>query len=303
MTTHKIALISAADSNYYPLLCEWIESLHQFEKNLEQSQIDICVLDTGLTEQQHDELKARGINVTHTTWPKKIPQRKIRGRDYLKACISRPFFKDYFPDYSIYIWMDGDTWLQTWEPIELLIKGAKKSGLAICPQADRAYGKAMRLKWLGPFPWKARSFYYSNAKKAFDGKTARALFPYPALNAGVFALTHDAPHWDRWQELILKALDKGKVFTAEQLTLGIMVYLDKFKAELLPAYCNWLCETSPVWDEDKKMYVEPYLPNHPIGIIHLSGCDEMRADKTFTTEIKTIDGKTIDKNFRYFGAP
>lgn len=298
MKSKKIALISAADSNYYPLLTEWIKSVKRFNE-FRDGNFDLCVLDTGLTEDQHNTLKNEGINIVHTTWPKKIPAHKIRGRDYLKACISRPFFKDYFPDYDIYIWMDGDTWLQTWEPIDLLIRGAEKSGLAICPQTDRAYGKAMRLKWLGPFPWKARSFYYSNAKKAFNGKMARDLFPYPALNAGVFSLTKNAPHWERWQELILKALDKGKVFTAEQLTLGILVYLEKYSAELLPAYCNWLCDTSPVWDEENRIYVEPYLPNHPIGIMHLSGCDKMRADKQETREIKTLTGTTISKNFRY----
>lgn len=299
MKKPRIALISAGDSNYYPLITEWINSIRRFQE-LENYDIDLCVLDTGLSEEQHQALKRDNINISHTKWPKKIPAHKIRGRDYLKACISRPFFKDYFSNYDIYIWMDGDTWLQTWEPIDLLIKGAQKSNFAICPQADRAYGKAMRLKWLGPFPWKARSFYYSNAKKAFNGKIARQLFPYPALNAGVFALTSEAPHWERWQELILKALDKGKVFTAEQLTLGILVYIEEYSVELLPAYCNWLCNTPPAWDDNKQQFVEPHLPHHPIGIMHLSGCDKMRADNKITKEIKMVDGKnTIEKSYRY----
>ena len=97
--------------------------------------------------------------------------------------------------------MDADTWLQDWTAAELLIQGAEKSGLAIVPQTDRAYGKSMRLKWLGPFPWKARSFYYSNARKAFGGKTARRLFPYATVNAGVFAMSGNTPHWERWQKL------------------------------------------------------------------------------------------------------
>ena len=111
----------------------------------------------------------------------------------------------------------------------------------------------------------------------------------------------DAPHWKRWQELLLQALKKGKIFTAEQLTLGMLTYLEDYPVEILPAWTQWLCENKPLWDEEKGIFVETFLPNEPIGIIHVSGYDEMRVDRRVTTPIKTVDGKVIDKTFRYMG--
>ena len=294
----KIAFITGADANYYPMLLEWIHSI----KNNPENTLDdyaLCVMDTGLSDSQHTIIKKQVDEIIKPDWPCELPASRVRGRDYLKSCVCRPFINKLFPGYDIYIWLDGDTWVQDWSAIDLLIRGAQKSKLAICPQADRAYGKAMRLKWLGPFPWKARSFYYSNGKKAFGGKVARALFPYPALNVGVFSLSGDAPHWEKWQEMILKALKKGKVFTAEQLTMGMMVYLEGYSAEFLPAYCNWLCDTQPVYDEGRKIFVEPYLPHHPIGVMHLSGYDAMRLDRAILVDGKTTDGKIIETSYRY----
>ncbi len=297
---NKIAFVSGSDSNYFPLLVEWIHCVRNHPDNKLQN-YDICIMDTGMSDEQHAYIKTVADKVVKPDWPCDIPARRIRGREYLKSCVCRPFINKIFDGYDTYFWMDSDTWVQKWEPIDLLIRGAEKSGLAICPQADRAYGKAMRLEWLGPFPWKARSFYYSNAKKAFNGRIARKLFPYPALNAGVFALSGKAPHWKAWQELLLKALKKGKVFTAEQLTLGMLVYLEGYSAELLPAYCNWLCNTPPVWDIDEKIFVEPYIPHHPIGIMHLSGYDELRSNRKITAEFKTTLGNTVSMNPRYNG--
>ena len=50
-------------------------------------------------------------------------------------------------------------------------------------------------------------------------------------------------------------------------------------------------------------FVEPYLPNNKIGIIHLAaglwknGVD-MRVDKNVKVNIKTLEGKNIEKSLR-----
>ena len=43
----------------------------------------------------------------------------------------------------------------------------------------------------------------------------------------------------------------------------------------------------------RKTLVEPYLPNHEIGIVHFAGKnnDQIRNDKNFISKIETIDGK------------
>ncbi len=292
----KIAFVSSADKNYFPLLIEWVASLRRFSS---LSDKDICIFDAGLEPQQCTKLKQIGCKIIAPDWPCKIPDWKIRGRNYLKSCVCRPFIPKIFPGYDLYIWMDCDTWLQTEEAVDLLIRGAQKQALAICPQVDRNMQKTIRVEWLGPFVKKVRSFYYSNARRAFSGEIARQLCARPLLNAGIFALRGDAPHWQAWQELITKALIKGRIFTAEQLSLGMLVHLDGYKAEFLPSWCNWLCEIAPHWDEKQEMFVEPSLPHHPLSVLHLCGFDEMRRDRGVTEEIQTTSGKTKTMTLRY----
>lgn len=293
---NSIALVSSADSRYFPLLVEWLQSVRRFSANEDK---DICIFNAGLEPDQVQYLRDQGCIVEEPDWPCDIPEQRVRGKEFLKSCVCRPFIPQIFKGYSLYIWMDSDTWLQDYEALDLLVRGAKKSALAIAPQADRNYGKVARVQWLGPFVRKVRSFYFSNARKAFSGKVARKLLPYPTLNAGVFALRADAPHWTKWQELIVKALRKGKVFTAEQLTLGMLVHLEGYKAEFLPSWCNWLCETLPAWDDQEQCFVEPSLPHHPIGIMHLSGHDDMRVKRALEIDVQTTDEGAVHRSLRY----
>lgn len=292
----SVALISSADSRYFPLLREWVDSVRLFPQS---SAMDLCILDAGLESAQVAQLKALNAHVVQAPWPKALPAWKIRGREWLRACINRPFLPDIFPGYDFYLWMDADTWVQDWEAPALFLEGAREGKLAIVPQADRAWPKGMRLNWLGPLPWKPRGFYWTNARKAFGIGTAQKLFPHHVLNAGVFCLRGDAPHWAIWQTLILRALEHGKVFTAEQLTLGMCIHMEGLPAELLPAWCNWLCEVPPLWDSEKALFVEPYLPRHRLGIVHLSGRDVMRSDRSVTDNFQTTSGARVEKSLRY----
>lgn len=289
----KIAFISGCDSNYYPMLREWIHSLRRFN---ESKPMDICILDAGLTEHQRAELKPLVKSIVNPEWPAKTRDK----REFLKACVCRPFLPQIFPGYDIYFWMDADTWVQNWQGIELFLEGARRNKIALTGQVDRGYPRGgARIKWLGRWPWKVRGFYFSNAGKAFGFKTAKALLPYHVLLAGAFALHKDAPHWKRWQELVTQTMTRGKVFTAEQLCLGVMCHLEGYEYECLPAWTHWLCEFKPLWDEQKKTFVEPFLPHNQIGILHLSGFDEMRLDRKLTTGFKTTRGNAIEMSYRY----
>ena len=50
--------------------------------------------------------------------------------------------------------------------------------------------------------------------------------------------------------------------------------------------------------------MEPYLPNHKIGVIHLAAGiwrdgKDMRVDKSIKIEIETLDNKKIFKSLRF----
>lgn len=278
------------------MLIEWVHSIRAFPQSKD---MDICILDAGLKPEQVQKLEEHGCIVRKAEWPCPLPAHKIRGRDYLKSCVCRPFLPDYFPEYEMYFWMDADTWIQRWEAIELFLQGGETGKMTLTAQVDRAYPRQVRLKWLGPFPWKLRGFYFSNALSAFGIGKAKQLYAYNVLLAGAFVLKRDAPHWKRWQELLLQALKQGKIFTAEQLTLGVLCHLEEYEKEILPSWTHWLCQFKPLWNETTQKFVEPYLPHEEIGILHLSGWDEMRLNRSLKTDFQTVDKKEISLSYRY----
>jgi len=60
----------------------------------------------------------------------------------------------------------------------------------------------------------------------------------------------------------------------------------------------------PKFNEEKNIFVEPYLPNYKIGIMHLAAGiwrdnKDMRVNKDIQIEIKTLEDKTVLKSLRY----
>ena len=60
----------------------------------------------------------------------------------------------------------------------------------------------------------------------------------------------------------------------------------------------------PKFDEIKNTFVEPYLPNYEIGIMHLAagiweGNKDMRIDKTVKIKIHSVQKKLLSKSLRF----
>ena len=83
------------------------------------------------------------------------------------------------------------------------------------------------------------------------------------------------------------------------------VYIDNLETEFLPLNFNWITSNLlPKFDESKNTFVEPYLPNYKIGIMHLAAGiwkngKDMRVDKNIEIEIESLSGKKILKSLRY----
>ena len=209
---------------------------------------------------------------------------------------------EYFPGYKKYLWIDADAWINSWEAVELYFEGSSKDKLAISTSADRSYGRVLRAEWLiGGFA-RIKSQNYKHAKSSgFSEKIARSVALKPHLNIGVFCLNEKAPHWEVWQKNLRKALKSGKIFGSEQIAMNIVIYVDNLKVEILPAYCNWTLVDKMKFDTRKNMFVEPYLPNHEIGIVHLAGKNNnnIRLNKNYLSDITTLEGHTIKKSLRF----
>ena len=292
-------IVSLADSNYFELLNELIDSIKRFD---ESKNVAICILDAGLTEDQKLKLSQKVDDIKPAEWDIKVSAFKVKGKEWLKSQVSRAFLPKYFPGYEKYLWIDADAWVNKWEALDLYFKGSNANKLAISTSADRSYGRVLRADWLIGSIAKVKSQNYKHAKSSgFSETVARKIALMPHLNIGVFCLNADAPHWVVWQKNLKQALSSGKIFGSEQVAMNIAIYVDDLEIEILPAYCNWTLIYRLKFDTVNNTLVEPYLPNHEIGIIHLAGktSDVVRFNKNHLSEIKTLEGKIIKKSLRF----
>ena len=295
----KNVIISLADSNYFLLLDELIDSIKRFK---ESEEIAICILDAGLEKKQKEILKKKVDSIKSADWDIKVPESKVKGKEWLKSQVSRAFLPKYFPGYEKYIWIDADAWVNSWYPIKLLLKGCENNKLSIVSSADRAYGRVLRAEWVFRSFARIKSQNYKHAKSSgFSETIARQVALKPHLNIGVFALQANSPHWEIWQKNLKKALSSGKVWGSEQIAMNVTIYSDGLDVEILPAYCNWTLIEALKFDKIRNTLVEPYLPNHEIGIVHFAGKnnDQIRNNKNFVSKIETLDGDIIDKKLRF----
>ncbi len=296
-------IVSLADSNYFELLNELIDSIKSFK---ESSNTAICVLDAGLTDQQKNILSGKVDYIKKAEWDIKVSNYKVGNKEWLKSQVSRAFLPKYFPDYKKYLWIDCDAWVQDWKTIELFFKACDKGKLGITQTIGPGYRIMSKVKWLfGKIALvKSQNFKHAISSK-IGVENARKLAFAPHINIGVFSLEKNSSCWENWQKNLTKTLSAGKIFGSEGLAINMSVYIDKIETEFLPLNCNWIASNLlPRFDEKLNAFVEPYLPNYKIGIMHLAAGiwrnnKDMRTTKEMKIEIKTLDEKIISKSLRY----
>jgi len=297
------AIISLADSNYFELLNELIDSIRQFNQG---QNISICILDAGLTEEQLIILNNKVDQIKKAEWDIEVDQLKVKGREWLKSQVSRAFLPKYFPDYKKYLWIDCDAWVQDWSAIELFLKACENGKLGITQTMTPGYRIMSKVNWVFGKLATIKSQNFKHALKSKIGlDKARKLAFAPHINIGVFSLDKNSICWDMWQKNLRITLKNGQIFGSEQLAINMSVYIDEVETEFLPHNCNWIVSNlMPKYNEENEFFVEPFLPNQKIGIIHLaSGIwldnKDMRIDKSVKVPIKTLKEKSISKSLRY----
>tara|TARA_Y100000768_G_scaffold386267_1_gene374254 strand:+ start:797 stop:1708 length:912 start_codon:yes stop_codon:yes gene_type:complete len=299
----KNVIVSLADANYFPLLEELVSSIKRFE---ESNSIAICILDAGLTKEQKEKLSSKVDEIKSAEWDIEVPNHKVNGKEWLKSQVSRAFLPKYFPSYEKYLWIDCDAWVNDWKCIQLYFKACDNGKLGITQTIGPGYKITSKVNWLFGKLAIIKSQNFKHAVKSKIGyEKARKLAFAPHINIGVFSLEKNSPGWSLWQNNLLKTLKAGNIFGSEGLAINISVYIDDLKTEFLPLNCNWITSNLlPKYDDEKKTFVEPYLPNYKIGIMHLAAGiwkdgKDMRLDKSVQIEIKNLRDKKILKSLRY----
>jgi hypothetical protein len=285
MTPTRLLIASGADRNYFPLLRDAVLSIRALRRD-----VAIGVLDLGLDEQHRDWLSTRVAHIVRPEWDLDFPGRE-RTPETLKAQVARPFLRRHFPGYEIYLWIDADAWLQNGRAIDLYVSAAGHDKLAITPEIDRAYKR--HYKRPKPFGW---TLAWKNYREAFGWRAADRLGRNPMVNCGVFALHHDAPHWEAWARLLSQVLQRTRFFFVEQVALNYAIFAEHLPVNFLPAYCNWMPgDAPPAFDATRGLFVEPYAPHEVIGVMHLAG----REQKTQVFQLNRLDGGTVETSLRY----
>jgi len=299
----KNVIVSLADANYFELLNELVDSIKSFEKSKD---IAICILDAGLTDQQRIILLKKVDEIKSAEWDIDVPAFKVKGREWLKSQVSRAFLPKYFPNYEKYLWIDCDAWVNDWNSVELYFKACENGKLGITQTLGPGYKIMSKVNWLFGKIAIIKSQNFKHAIKSKIGiDKARKLAFAPHINIGVFSLEKNSPGWISWQKNLEQTLKNGNIFGSEGLAINMSVYIDELETEFLPLNCNWIASNLlPKFDEIKNTFVEPYLPNYEIGIMHLAagiwdGDKDMRLDKEVKIKIESIKKKVLSKSLRF----
>jgi autonomous glycyl radical cofactor GrcA len=299
----KNVIVSLADSNYFELLNELVDSIKKFEKS---KNVAICILDAGLTSEQKIILAKKVDEIKSAEWDIEVPAIKVKGKEWLKSQVSRAFLPKYFPNYEKYLWIDCDAWVNDWNSVELYFKACEDGKLAITQTLGPGYKIVSKVNWLFGKIAIIKSQNFKHAVKSKIGLSkARKLAFAPHINIGVFSLEKNSPGWASWQKNLEQTLKSGNVFGSEGLAINMSVYIDELETEFLPLNCNWIASNlMPKFDEIQNTFVEPYLPNYKIGIMHLAagiweGNKDMRLDKNVKTKIQSIQKNALSKSLRF----
>ena len=299
----KNVIVSLADSNYFELLNELVDSIKSFEKSKETA---ICILDAGLSAEQRKILSKKVDEIKSAEWDIEVPAIKVRGKEWLKSQVSRAFLPKYFPNYEKYLWIDCDAWVNNWDSVELYFKACEDGKLGITQTLGQGYKIMSKVNWLFGKVAIIKSQNFKHAIKSKIGLSkARKLAFAPHINIGVFSLEKNSAGWTTWQKNLEQTLKAGNIFGSEQLAINMSVYIDDLETEFLPHNCNWLVSNLlPKFNEQEDSFVEPYLPNHKLGIIHLAsgiwdGDKDMRLHKEVKINIKTLEDKILSKSLRF----
>ncbi len=299
----KNVIVSLADSNYFELLNELVDSIIRFEKSKE---IAICILDAGLTSEQKTLLNSKVDEIKSAEWDIDVSSFKTFGKEWLKSQVSRAFLPKYFPNYDKFLWIDCDAWVNDWSSIELYFKACEGSKLGITQTIGPGYRIMSKVNWLLGKIAVVKSQNFKHAIKSKIGiDKARKLAFAPHINIGVFSLEKNSEIWRSWQNNLKQTLKSGNIFGSEGLAINMSVYIDNVETEFLPLNCNWIASNLlPKFDEKNDTFVEPYLPNYKIGIMHLAAGiwrdnKDMRLNKNIKIDIQTLEGNSKSKSLRF----
>ena len=261
MTTRvlpRVLIVSASDSRFFGFLSDMLDSIAGV---LARPEVDLACFDLGLRAADRAVLERRGAIVRPPGGH--LGQDPAQHGPALCSFLARPFLREYFPGYDVYVWIDSDIWMQREGVLDDYVAAAQANGLAVAHESERAYRFQPEL-----FGWTAKHFLLG-----YGPLTGAWLLSRRHVNAGLFALAADAPQWDDWARRYDAAIRRtGKLVPHDQFALNHAIHAAAGRPALLDPACNWICERGPpMWNDREQAFCRPYPPFDRIDALHLAG--------------------------------
>lgn len=258
-----VVIVSACSSAFFEYYLDLIESLDDVGLG---ERMTLGVVDLGMTPDQRLILASRGVKRIDATWPIDPPP-AFASLDYF-GFVAKPYLRELFPGYQLYLWLDADMWVQDASFFEHLCENARAGRFAVASEADRDY-RAPTLK--------LRAWMLNNYRRGYGLGEALRLSFAPIVNNSLAAASVDAPHWAIWQRDYEQIVSRAQRLVAmDQLALQRALFSNDLPVALLPATDDWVCSRAlPAWDRATQLFVTPgstwseKLPR-VISVMHLT---------------------------------
>ncbi len=262
----KVLIVTGGDAAFFDFLNSCVRSIVEADV---LDRADLGLLDLGLTAEQFRTLAPYATHVVRPKWtdlnlnvPERLQQDKHLG------LAARPFLRELFPGYDIYIWFDADAWAQTSNFLDVYVAGAMGAGLAVAREDGAGYTAPLidRRWWIGN---------YGLAFGIADG--VRGALLAKSINIGILAIHVGAPHWEAFGRRYQQTIDRTGKINLDQHACHAALALEGLTAAYVPALYNWLPTLStPIWNDDLGRLCDPSAPATPLSIIHLAGHQKTR---------------------------
>lgn len=281
---NPIAIITSCDENFAPLAKGLILSLKACGFPTVNHQL--CFLDIGCSNATLEWMQYHGVYVKKFDASEHLPFDTTRLPAKIAAMACRPFLRDIFPGFRLYLWLDADTWIQQGSSLELYQQhaAANPDTAAVTPLIDHAYWHHYDL----------RRFlqYLTPLYESIYGEIGRELSYRTVLSAGVFAMHHDATIWELWANELPRVYSRDythareALHLAEQTALNHVLYATG-KFVLLDSTNNYHLCAGPIRKDRDGTICNGRPPYRPLGIVHL--CNFSRFAQSYLKEHVLFD--------------
>src|SRR4051794_8031045 len=132
MSTPRTCVVLAFDSGMYVQGKKCIERIREFESRYHP---EINVLDLGLNAAERQSLELIGVKISNAA--SRVPN-YVGAPEYARAMTCRPYLRDLFPGYEVYVWIDADIRVAAHDGLETYIDMASRfpDRVAITQEVD-----------------------------------------------------------------------------------------------------------------------------------------------------------------------